>query len=50
MSLVFEKGSGPVNLPTLIYLKASGDQYPKFIGAVLEHESRTIPVLRDRSE
>ena len=41
----FREGSGSVLVPTLIYLKTSSDQRRKSVGALLEHESRTIPVL-----
>ena len=40
----FREGSGAV-VRTLIYVKTSSDQRRKSIGALLEHESRTIPVL-----
>ena len=37
--------SWSVSPGTLIYVKTSSDQRRKFVGALLEHESRTIPVL-----
>jgi hypothetical protein len=41
----FREGSGSVLVRTLIYLKTSSDQHRKSVGALLENESRTIPVL-----
>jgi hypothetical protein len=43
--LGFREGSGSVLVRTLIYLKTSSDQRRKSVVALLEHESRTIPVL-----
>ena len=40
----FREGSGAVVVRTLIYVKTSNDQRRNSVGALLEHESRTIPV------
>jgi hypothetical protein len=39
------RGSGSVLVRTLIYLMTSSDRRRKSVGELLEHESRTIPVL-----
>jgi hypothetical protein len=41
----FSRGSGSVLVRTLIYLMTSSDRRRKSVGELLEHESRTIPVL-----
>jgi hypothetical protein len=41
----FRESSGSVLVRTLIYLKTSSDQRRKFVRALLENESQTIPVL-----
>jgi hypothetical protein len=41
----FREGSGSVLVRTLIYRKTSSEQHRKSVGALLEHESRTTPVL-----